>query len=80
MVLLTDYVRRPEYVENNGDLHYIYLLISTILLIIILTILTIFRAFESRNQWREMIEDGDVEIMEKMSYKNQIEKEIDSDE
>ena len=45
--------------------------ISTIIIIFILislTIITVIRAVESRNEWRQMIEDGDIEIKDKISF------------
>jgi hypothetical protein len=36
--------------------------------LVILTIITVLRALESRNQWRRMIKDGDVEIKDKISF------------
>ena len=43
----------------------IYTLIAILL---ILTIITVIRALESRNQWRRMIKEGDVEIKDKISF------------
>ncbi len=34
----------------------------------ILTLITILRAIESRNEWRKIIDDGDVEIKDKISF------------
>ena len=39
---------------------------SVILMLLILTSITVIRALESRNQWRRMIEDGDVEVKDKI--------------
>ena len=36
--------------------------------LVILTIITVLRALESRNQWRRMIKEGDVEIKDKISF------------
>ena len=33
-----------------------------LILLFILTVITVIRVLESRNEWRKMIEDGDVEI------------------
>ena len=41
---------------------------SVILMLLILTSITVIRALESRNQWRRMIEDGDVEVKDKISF------------
>ena len=45
--------------------------ISTIVIIFILiflTIITVIRAIESRNEWRKMIKNGDVEVKDKISF------------
>ncbi len=34
----------------------------------ILTLITILRVIESRNEWRKIIDDGDVEIKDKISF------------
>tara|TARA_Y100000814_G_C12294388_1_gene389592 strand:+ start:614 stop:820 length:207 start_codon:yes stop_codon:yes gene_type:complete len=41
---------------------------SVISILLILTTITVIRALESRNQWRRMIEDGDVEVKDKISF------------
>ena len=41
---------------------------SVISMLLILTTITVIRALESRNQWRRMIEDGDVEVKDKISF------------
>jgi len=41
---------------------------SVISMLLILTCITVVRALESRNQWRRMIEDGDVEVKDKISF------------
>ena len=41
---------------------------SVISILLILTTITVIRGLESRNQWRRMIEDGDVEVKDKISY------------
>ena len=45
-----------------------FMVICTIFLLAILTFITILRSIDSRNQWREMIEDGDVEIKDKIEF------------
>ena len=40
----------------------------TILLLIFLTIITVARSINSRNEWRKIIEDGDVEIKDKIKF------------
>ena len=41
---------------------------TLIVLLVILTTITVIRALESRNQWRRMIKEGDVEIKDKISF------------
>ena len=41
---------------------------SLIAMLLVLTIITVIRALESRNQWRRMIKEGDVEIKDKISF------------
>ena len=41
-----------------------------------MTFITIMRTLQSRNEWRSMINDGDIEVMEGLSYKKRIEKEF----
>ena len=41
---------------------------TLIILLIVLTTITVIRALESRNQWRRMIKEGDVEIKDKISF------------
>ena len=43
----------------------IYIIIAILL---ILTFITVIRSLESRNQWRRMIKEGDVEIKDKISF------------
>ena len=69
----------PKYIIDNGPYHYTYLLISTILFLLLLTAITVIRALESRNEWRDMIKEGDVEAMEGLSYRKRVEKEMDED-
>ena len=42
--------------------------ISTIVLLLLISMITIIRSLNSRNEWRQIIEDGDVEIKEKISF------------
>ena len=42
--------------------------IIVISILLILTAITILRAINSRNEWRKMIEDGEVEIKDKISF------------
>ena len=41
---------------------------SIISMLILLTVITVIRVLESRNQWRRMIKEGDVEIKDKISF------------
>ena len=50
---------------NTESKVMVYCVISMLL---ILTTITVIRALESRNQWRRMIEDGDVEVKDKISF------------
>jgi len=51
-------------VNNSNSIYTIVI----IFVLIVLTIITVIRAIESRNEWRRMIEDGDVEIKDKISF------------
>ena len=42
--------------------------ILTITLLILISLTTIIRSINSRNEWRKMIEDGEVEIKDKISF------------
>ena len=44
------------------------MVIITITILIVVTILTIIRSLVSRNEWRELIDDGDVEIKDKIKF------------
>ena len=46
----------------------IFMVIFTIVLLSILTFITFLRSIDSRNQWRKIIEDGDVEIKDKIEF------------
>ena len=52
------------FIDRDNQL----MVICTIFLLAILTFITILRSIDSRNQWREMIEDGDVEIKDKIEF------------
>ncbi len=41
---------------------------STIAILLFISVITVIRLLNSRNEWREIIEDGDVEIKEKISF------------
>ena len=59
--------------------NYGVLLFLSIILLLFMTFITIIRTLQSRNEWRELIDEGDIEIMESLSYRKKIEKEIDED-
>ena len=44
------------------------MVITTIILLLFISIITILRSINSRNEWRKMIEDGEVEIKDKISF------------
>ena len=41
---------------------------STIAILLFISIITVIRSLNSRNEWREIIEDGDVIIKDKISF------------
>jgi len=41
---------------------------STIAILLLISVITVIRLLNSRNEWREIIKDGDVEIKEKISF------------
>ena len=49
--------------RNNTTMVFI-----TISLLLLISIVTVMRAINSRNEWRQMIDDGEVEIKEKISF------------
>tara|TARA_Y100000994_G_C15695157_1_gene443082 strand:+ start:2471 stop:2605 length:135 start_codon:yes stop_codon:yes gene_type:complete len=44
------------------------MVIITIGLLFFITLITVIRSLVSRNEWREIIEDGDVEIKDKIKF------------
>ena len=52
------------FIDTNNSI----MVYSIICILLILTLITVIRALESRNQWRRMIEDGDVEVKDKISF------------
>ena len=50
------------------DRNNFYMVVSTIFILLFITIVTVVRSLNSRNEWREIIEDGDVEIKDKISF------------
>ncbi|MAW75660.1 MAG: hypothetical protein CMG09_07050 [Candidatus Marinimicrobia bacterium] len=49
--------------RNNSTM-----VIITIGLLFFITLITVIRSLVSRNEWREIIEDGDVEIKDKIKF------------
>ena len=49
--------------RNSGTMIFI-----TISLLLFMSIITVIRSINSRNEWRQMIDDGEVEIKEKISF------------
>ena len=52
------------FIDRNSKL----MVITTIFLLLALTLITIIRSLISRNEWRKLIKDGDVEIKEKIKF------------
>ena len=50
------------------DRNNFYMVTITILLLLIVASITVVRSLNSRNEWRKMIKDGDVEIKDKISF------------
>ena len=50
------------------DRNNLTMVIITICLLLFVTFLTIMRSIDSRNEWRKIIEDGDVEIKDKIKF------------
>ena len=44
------------------------MVILSLVLLIVMSTITIIRSLDSRNEWRKMIEDGDVEIKDKIKF------------
>ena len=49
--------------RNSGTMIFI-----TISLLLFMSIITVIRSINSRNEWRQMIDEGEVEIKEKISF------------
>ena len=49
--------------RNNSTM-----VIITIGLLFFITLITVIRSLVSRNEWREIIEDGDVEIKDRIKF------------
>ena len=52
------------FFDRNNEIQVTF----TIILIILLTIITVLRSLNSRNEWRKIIEDGHVEIKDKIKF------------
>ena len=52
------------FIDRNKPI----LMYTLIFILLFLTVITVIRALESRNQWRRMIDEGDVEIKDKISF------------
>lgn len=52
------------FIDRNNSIQKI----STIVLLLLISMVTVIRSLNSRNEWRQIIEDGDVEIKEKISF------------
>ena len=50
------------------DRDNIFIVVLTIFLLITISSITIIRSLNSRNEWRKMIEDGDVDIKDKINF------------
>ena len=50
------------------DRDNIFIVVLTIFLLITISSITIIRSLNSRNEWRKIIEDGDVEIKDKINF------------
>tara|TARA_Y100001960_G_C14369714_1_gene678521 strand:- start:445 stop:672 length:228 start_codon:yes stop_codon:yes gene_type:complete len=50
------------------DRNNIFMVIFTISLLLFITFITVLRSLDSRNEWRKMIDEGDVEIKEKIKF------------
>ena len=44
------------------------MVVPTILLLLIISFITIIRSLNSRNEWRKMINDGDVEVKDEIKF------------
>ena len=45
-----------------------YMVVFTILILLFITTVTVIRSLNSRNEWRKLIKDGDVEVKDKISF------------
>ena len=51
-------------IDRNNNL----MVITTIVLLILISFITIIRSVNSRDEWRQIIDDGDVEIKDKIKF------------
>ena len=51
-------------IDRNNNL----MVITTIVLLIFISFITIIRSLNSRDEWRQIIDDGDVEIKDKIKF------------
>ncbi len=52
------------FIDRNNKM----LVWTMIFILLLLTAITIIRTLISRNEWRKMIEDGEVEVKNKISF------------
>jgi len=52
------------FLDRNNNI----MVMVTIIVLIVTTLITVLRSIVSRNEWRKLIEDGDVEIKEKIKF------------
>jgi|TARA_B110000263_G_scaffold45526_1_gene37581 hypothetical protein len=52
------------FIDRNNNIQKL----STIIILLLISTVTVVRSLNSRNEWRKIIEDGDVEIKEKISF------------
>ena len=50
------------------DRNDFFMVSFTIILLLIISFITVVRSLNSRNEWRKIIEDGDVEIKDKIKF------------
>ena len=50
------------------DRNDFFMVLFTIVLLLIISFITVVRSLNSRNEWREIIEDGDIEIKDKIKF------------
>ena len=50
------------------DRNNFYMVVFTILILLFITTVTVIRSLNSRNEWRKLIKDGDVEVKDKISF------------